>query len=266
MTTITTEERITRKLALLRRLLEIAQAGHPKGCRDCVTGPCKKQWNVWNLETEVLWWEMSPINAMMAEDTLEQEKKALLAEILESVITSKFVDIADRAVSVLDEYGDESWGKLDEVAGRCVVKLRAEYALDCLSDTELVEALKAAYVRRRPTANRPDLPEMTGVEFEVYLAGLLKAKGYDVAGTPASHDQGADLVATKDGRKLVVQAKRWAGPVGNKAVQETVAARLFYKADECWLVTNSTFTKSARELAGQCGVRLVDGHELKTWE
>lgn len=266
MTTITTEERITRKLGLLRRMLENAQAGHPKGCRDCRTGPCPRQWNIWNLEGELLGWEVAPLNAMEAEDKLDTLKTEKLAEILESSVTDRYIEIAERTVSIRDEYGDESWGRLDEVTGRCVNKLRQAMDLDCLSDTEIATELKAAYVVRRPEYAGPAIPEMTGVEFEVYLGRLLRNQGYETAGTPASHDQGADLILHKEGRRVVVQAKRWAGPVGNKAVQETIAAKMFYKADDAWLVTNSTFTKSARQLAGQCEVRLVDGTELRSWE
>jgi restriction system protein len=46
-------------------------------------------------------------------------------------------------------------------------------------------------------------------------------------------------------------------------VQEVVAALKFYKADEAWVVTNSSFTPSARSLAQANNVRLIDGHDLK---
>jgi hypothetical protein len=37
----------------------------------------------------------------------------------------------------------------------------------------------------------------------------------------------------------------------------------FYKADEAWVVTNSSFTPSARSLAQANNVRLFDGYDLK---
>jgi len=84
----------------------------------------------------------------------------------------------------------------------------------------------------------------------------------NVRGTPVTGDQGADLLANKDGKKIVIQAKRYDGAVGNKAVQEVVSAVSFYSADEGWVITNSTFTKSAKELAQKTGIHLVDGFEL----
>ncbi len=38
--------------------------------------------------------------------------------------------------------------------------------------------------------------------------------------TPETGDYGADLVLSKDGRKIVVQAKRWKNVVGIEAVQQ----------------------------------------------
>jgi restriction system protein len=70
--------------------------------------------------------------------------------------------------------------------------------------------------------------ELSGKEFETYLARLLKQNGFeDIRGTAATGDQGADLIAKKAGRTIVVQAKRYQGSVGNKAVQEVVAAVKF---------------------------------------
>ena len=50
--------------------------------------------------------------------------------------------------------------------------------------------------------------------------------------TPQSGDQGADLIIEKYGLKFVVQCKFYSNPVGNKAVQEVIAAKGFYDAWE----------------------------------
>ena len=106
--------------------------------------------------------------------------------------------------------------------------------------------------------------DFSGVDFEVYLAGLLKKLGFEeVSGTPTTGDQGADLIATKDGRRIAIQAKRYKGVVGNGAVQEIVAALKFYKADEGWVITTGTFSQSARALAQANDIRLVDGFSLR---
>jgi hypothetical protein len=75
-------------------------------------------------------------------------------------------------------------------------------------------------------------------------------------------DQGGDIVVTKGFRTIVIQAKRSKSPVGNKAVQQVVAAKAMYGATETWVVTDSTFTGAARTLAAKNHVALIDGSRL----
>ena len=107
---------------------------------------------------------------------------------------------------------------------------------------------------------------MSGVEFEKFMADLFRQKGYAVKGTPASGDQGIDLILPDyDGKRVAVQLKRWSGPVGNAVVGATFGGMAHYRADEGWIITTSTFTRSARELARSTRVRLIDGKELAEW-
>ena len=62
----------------------------------------------------------------------------------------------------------------------------------------------------------------------------------------------------KDGKKIVVQAKRYSKDVGIKAVQEVIGAKSYYNADEAWVVSNRYFTKAAKDLAQKGNVLLVD--------
>jgi HJR/Mrr/RecB family endonuclease len=110
-----------------------------------------------------------------------------------------------------------------------------------------------------------ELDLMDGHEFERFLKELFKKMGYKVNHTKLSNDQGADLVVSKFGRKRVVQAKRYNHTVGNKAIQEVVAAIKHYKADEGMVVTTNTFTKPAVQLADSNNIDLVDRYKLKRW-
>lgn len=104
--------------------------------------------------------------------------------------------------------------------------------------------------------------QMTGEDFEHFLGELFKKRGYKVSYTATSGDYGADLVL-KDGRDvIVVQAKRYSGSVGVKAVQEIIGAVRMYKANEAWVVTNSHFTRQAEKLAEINDVYLIDREEL----
>ena len=103
---------------------------------------------------------------------------------------------------------------------------------------------------------------MTGVQFEQMLAAVFTALGYGVSATPTTGDYGADLIMSRGGRKIAVQAKRLSQNVGNKAVQEAAAGALHYGAHEAWVVTNSRFTRGAVEQARSAGVVLVDRDKL----
>ena len=102
-----------------------------------------------------------------------------------------------------------------------------------------------------------------GYDFEAFVANVYKMLGYNVeCVTSKSGDQGADVIIEKDNIKYAIQVKYYNNPVGNKAVQEVVAAKSFYKTDKAMVVTNSTFTPQAITLANANDVLLVDGDKL----
>lgn len=108
------------------------------------------------------------------------------------------------------------------------------------------------------------LNELTGSEFERFLAELFLAIGYEVEMTPGGSDQGADLVLRDPGgERMVVQAKRYKQPVGNAAVQELLGGMTYYGCTRGLVVTTSQFTRSAKDLAAKHGqVALWDRDKL----
>lgn len=108
-----------------------------------------------------------------------------------------------------------------------------------------------------------DLDGLDGYEFESFLKDLFSKKGYQVEQTKLSGDQGADLVVVKFGEKKVIQAKRFGGKVGNKAVQEIMAAISLYQAQKGMVITNNYFTSSALELAKSNNIELIDRDGLE---
>jgi restriction system protein len=193
----------------------------------------------------------------------------------------RFFEIAYLRVAVPDEYGDEKPSAFDDEMSRFLTKLAAKEP--CLSqrdpysmfnrypvDMLLRDALRGRfweyYSQRKATVAEIDpamIAGMSGMEFESYLAGLLRSAGVeDVSSTPSIGDQGADLIFSYRGRRFIVQAKRWKASVGNKAVQEAHAAKGYYRCDEAWVVTNSKFTQSARTLAQELCIVLVDSDSL----
>lgn len=107
-----------------------------------------------------------------------------------------------------------------------------------------------------------DLDHLTGTEFESYLGGIYKKQGYEVQFTPTVGDYGADLIIAGKGRRIAVQAKRYAGTVGISAVQEALSGMAYYSCNEAQVVTTGTFTPSAISLAKRSKVTLIDRSEL----
>ena len=112
---------------------------------------------------------------------------------------------------------------------------------------ERVEGLGQSGIEAQPT----------GLQFEVEARGILMAAGFDVSHTGASGDQGADLMARKDGLSYAVQCKNYNSPAGNAAVQEVLSAKAFYQADYGVVCAPNGFTKSAKSLASSAGILLV---------
>lgn len=103
----------------------------------------------------------------------------------------------------------------------------------------------------------------TGSQFELYLENLFKDLGYKVKHSGNTGDQGADLVLKYGEKIYVVQAKYYSSRLDNTPVQEIVGAIKYYNANQGIVITNSSFTRGAENLAKANNVILIDGIELK---
>ncbi len=108
-------------------------------------------------------------------------------------------------------------------------------------------------------------PGMDPLQYEIHCAQLLQTAGWVTQATPKTGDQGADIVAERHGTSLVVQCKLYSSNVGNGAVQEAAAARLFHKTQLAVVVSNAAFTKAARQLAGMSDVTLLHHSQLPAY-
>jgi restriction system protein len=106
------------------------------------------------------------------------------------------------------------------------------------------------------------IDEMPGVEFERACADIFRRLGYKVKTTKTTGDQGADLLLEGKYGRAVVQTKRQKSKVGNEAVQQVVAAKAFYAANDAFVVTNHFYSPAAMRLAEANGVRLLDRRDL----
>jgi len=203
-------------------------------------------------------------------------------------VVNKFLEIAERKVSVLDDYGDERMHLLGKEVEECIKKLATREGLPFLSIYFLrfdsqnappgylpwkwvflrLRQLFTEYheLQKNKVRTLNEITSLSGTEFESYVSRILQRCGWDVSGTPTTGDQGADLIASKENRKVAIQVKRYTSNVGNSAVQEVVGAVRFYGANEGCVITNSSFTASARSLAQKNNIRLIEGSNLDKLE
>ncbi|MBQ8666811.1 MAG: restriction endonuclease [Lachnospiraceae bacterium] len=115
-------------------------------------------------------------------------------------------------------------------------------------------------MRRHSSDDDEMFDDMDGAEFEQYCAELLEAKGFEnVEMTPPSHDYGIDIIADRDGISYAIQCKCYSDSIGIKAIQEAYAGKDYYNAMIGAVMTNQSFTKTAKEFADKLNIVLWDG-------
>lgn len=88
--------------------------------------------------------------------------------------------------------------------------------------------------------------------------------GWKAEATRGSADQGVDVIATAPGGTgVAVQVKHYRSNVGNKAMQEIVASKAFYRCIHAVVITSGPgYTRAAYELARANAVRLWTADDL----
>jgi restriction system protein len=104
--------------------------------------------------------------------------------------------------------------------------------------------------------------EMSGTEFEDYVARVVRSCGVPVIMTSVTGDWGVDIIVGRRPNRLAIQCKRQSRPVGTSAIQEVVAGAPMQDCVRTMVVTNHEFTPAARKLAELHGCELVGRSEL----
>lgn len=125
--------------------------------------------------------------------------------------------------------------------------------------------MKIGWCRRLHNPTMTIIDNMTGLEFERYVAKLLKARGYKNIKLTEQYDLGLDIVAEKDGIRWGLQVKRYSGLVKANAVRQVVTALRSYNCDKAMVVTNSTFSQTAKKLARSNDCVLINRNILMKW-
>lgn len=188
----------------------------------------------------------------MTQPFVEQHKETLLRK--------------RRQLVVADDYGQpirRNWDKEKRYFLTKIVFAGSDIELPPIGDELLpyIDELLDAHETTSPADTLSPLPSDPKA-FEHFCADLLRSKGWTANVTPATGDQGADIVATRLGTTVVIQCKLYSSPVGNKAVQEVVAAQAMHGAQYGCVVSNQSYTNSAKVLASANGVLLLHHDDL----
>ena len=96
------------------------------------------------------------------------------------------------------------------------------------------------------------------------VAGLRLA-GWDARSRFRSDVRGADVIASNGSRVLAVQCHPSMEPVDAGDVEQACQARAFQGSDLAAIVSNTSFTESARRLAARTGIVLLHEHQLASF-
>jgi HJR/Mrr/RecB family endonuclease len=126
----------------------------------------------------------------------------------------------------------------------------------------LYRTMRNVVVNRRLT----HVDDMDGIEFETYIAGILKNCGYTNIELTEKYDYGVDIIAVKDGIRWGIQVKRYSGLVKADAVRQVVTGLRLYSCDRAMVITNSVFSRVAVRLADSNECVLIDRGRLAKME
>lgn len=107
--------------------------------------------------------------------------------------------------------------------------------------------------------------EMSWQDFELLVGEAFKRKGFEVKENGGGGaDGGIDLVLYKNGRKSIVQCKRWKSfSINVSLVRELYGVMTAERAVECIFVSSGDYTSDAILFAEDKPIWLIDGAELQ---
>ncbi len=104
-------------------------------------------------------------------------------------------------------------------------------------------------------------------DFEDFVSQLFRDNGYEVEQTKYIGDYGADIIIKKNNKRIAIQVKRYnkTHKVGVKEVNQVLGGKSYYDCNGAIIITTSSFTKQAENLAKKTGVELWDWNKLQKY-
>lgn len=112
------------------------------------------------------------------------------------------------------------------------------------------------------------LQQLTGNEFEHFVADIWEERGWETSVTKRSRDEGIDVIAERSmpyTERVLIQTKRYKPnqKVGPREIREYHSTRdQRENVDKVLVVTTSEFTKNAKKIANDLNVKIINGRSL----
>lgn len=134
------------------------------------------------------------------------------------------------------------------IIGACVSTIRNKKRIKLLDEQSGIESIR----------------DMSWQEFELLVGEAFRRKGFAVRENGGGGaDGGIDLVLTKNGKKSIVQCKRWKTfSIGVPLIRELYGVMTSERANDCIFVSSGNYTAEARLFAENKPIWLIDGSEL----
>ncbi len=107
-----------------------------------------------------------------------------------------------------------------------------------------------------------DIDNMTGFEFQHYIAQLLKGKGYIINSIHHSRDYGVDIILEKNSLKIGVQTKRSNQQINRDVIGEIITGLPHYQLHKGIIITNQYYNEETICLANRFNITLWDREQL----
>lgn len=134
------------------------------------------------------------------------------------------------------------------IIGACVSSFKSKHRIKLLDKQSGIESIR----------------DMSWQDFELLVGEAFRRKGFEVRENGGGGaDGGIDLVLTKNGKKSIVQCKRWKTfSIGVPLIRELYGVMTSERANDCIFVSSGNYTAEARLFAEDKPIWLIDGSEL----
>lgn len=134
------------------------------------------------------------------------------------------------------------------IIGACVSSFKSKHRIKLLDKQSGIDSIR----------------DMSWQDFELLVGEAFRRKGFEVRENGGGGaDGGIDLVLTKNGKKSIVQCKRWKTfSIGVPLIRELYGVMTSERANDCIFVSSGNYTAEARLFAEDKPIWLIDGSEL----